>query len=739
MENEKNDITLLNDGETPKVKELLDALDDAINNAQQWIARMELADATMWSVWENQTPDGLKHAGANDADSPVPWEGASDTRVRVSAAKVIETTAREALALANANLKISGREGLDDSRAIRATTLFKWIVDSQMGRKANTALVLGRLYRAVYGVNVFNVEWTRDERVVVEEVSFEEFAAANGFPLPENFEGLGSLYARMSQLPEGMPLTPEDEALVNVLNLFYSDDGKDDALKLIAESYPDSSKKRVAEALDAWRSDAPAKLCVRRVVSQKPEWTALLPFDDVFFPVSTQDLQDAPWIAVREWLTPQQVRRMELLDGWDSDFVKAVIDAKGFNSLTDVRQKIKAGSFDLPYSLSKTDPEDDENLCEVFYIYYRAINDEGVEAIYRLVASNSIATKDEGLLYGKNEIYEVADGEYPFIEQTYLRTDKTLLDNVGIPWLLRFTQQNIKNMRDKRLDLADISTIPPITRDKRDSTDPLQLGPASVIYERTRGTTQWLNPPNSRVDLPIELERTELADAGRITGSAELGVPQPTVQYVQQNDTGDYLKSIRPLFVKTFRLLQQFLPTTVVMRVSGAIQKPFETSAEEIRGDFDLTVSYDPSNGDEELKKLKIQTIRELMGMDANGIVDGNVAVKYIAQLIDPSFADLAITDESQGQQKIILEEKQNIALMMTGQSAPLKKEEAGAKLRLQLIMQEMQQNPVVAAAAAQNERIKAVFDQRIKNLQMQLMQQQNKTIGALGVNPNIQ
>ena len=53
--------------------------------------------------------------------------------------------------------------------------------------------------------------------------------------------------------------------------------------------------------------------------------------------------------------------------------------------------------------------------------------------------------------------------------------------------------------------------------------------------------------------------------------------------------------------------------------------------------------------------------------------------------------------------------------------------------------MQEIQQNPIVASAYQQNERVKAVFDQRIKNLQMQLMQQQNKTIGALGVNPNIQ
>ena len=218
-----------------------------------------------------------------------------------------------------------------------------------------------------------------------------------------------------------------------------------------------------------------------------------------------------------------------------------------------------------------------------------------------------------------------------------------------------------------------------------------------------------------------------------------MGTPSSTIQFIQQNDTHRYLKSIREVLSKTFRLMQQFLPATTVMRVTGSINKPFETSAEEIRGAFDLSIAYDPSNQNDELKKANIQLIREILGMDTNGIIDHNVVVRYAAYLINPSFAEMAITDASQGQQKIVLEEKQNITLMMTGQSAPLKKEEAGAKIRLQVIMQEIQQNPIVASAYQQNERVKAVFDQRIKNLQMQLMQQQNKTIGALGVNPNIQ
>ena len=735
----KTNIALLSDGDEPKTKELLNEINEAISNSQTWLARMEIAEAVMWTIWNNQTPDGQKHAQEGSDSEPVPWEGASDTRVRLAASKVLEATARESLALANANLKIIGREGLDDMKATRATALLKWMIDSQMGEDAQTALDLGRFNRAVYGLNVFNVEWKQEEKVLVEDLTFEQFVNAHQLAIPQSTTTLPEFLNTMQDSNYLLNLTEvERSAYELTYDLFVNE--KANIKDFLKHNYPDCSSKRISAIIKAWFNKEPAKVCVRRIVAEKPEWNALLPFEDVFFPASTERLSDAPWIAVREWLSEQQVRSMQNLDDWDEKFVDAVIKSKGKDSLTNIRNELKSHEHDIPYSLSDIQKKNDPNLCEIFYIYYKAVNDEGVEAIYRLVASNLVNTDAEGdLLYGKNEIYECVDGQYPFAEQVYWRTDKALLSCIGLPWLLRFCQQNIKSMRDKRLDLVDISTIPPITRDRRDSGEPLRLGPASVVYERVRGGTQWLNPPNSRADLPIEVERAELADCGRITGSEEAGVPASTIQFIQQNDTHRYLKSIREVFAKTFRLMQQFLPPTIVMRVTGSINKPFETSAEEIRGAFDLSITYDPSNQNDDLKKANIQLIREILGMDTNGIIDHNVVVRYAAYLINPSFAEMAITDASQGQQKVVLEEKQNITLMMTGQSAALKKEEAGAKIRLQIIMQELQQNPIVASAYQQNERVKAVFDQRIKNLQMQLMQQQNKTIGALGVNPNIQ
>lgn len=733
----KDNAAYLNDGDKPKVKELLDQISEAINNAAHWLARKTIAESVIWNIWENQSPDGKKHAATDDEEPPVPWEGASDTRIRLAAAKVLEVSSREAVALSRANIKISGREGLDHVQAVKSTNLLKWLVDSQMGMDASAAANIGRFNRACYGLNIASVEWKRDEKIIPEDVDFWKFARLNGFAFPEGAT-LPDVNKSLLDTSIDMPVNRLQE-LARTVEFFMTPDSQAAAEETVAKFSPDSSKKRVRAAVEAWRRGEPAKLLARRTVAECPVWDSMIPFDEVFFPYSTEKLQDAPWIAVREFLSEQQVLQQKYIDGWNGDFCDAVIKSKGKTTTLGLPDKLEAGELDMPYSLEKVRTESDDQLCEIFYIYYRAVSDEGVEAIYRLVASNNIETGDDGNpLYGKNEIYPSVDGEYPFVEQVYWRTDKTLLSCVGIPWLLRFAQDNIKNMRDKRLDVTDISTIPPIIRDARSSREKLQLGPASILYENVAGTTKWMDPPSARIDLPIELENSELRDSARLVGSTEAGVSPDIIKVIQEADINEYLKSMRQIFKKTWRLAQEFLPTIVVMRVTGSSQKPYETSAEEIRGEFDLSVTFDPSNLDEKIVQAKIAAIRELMGIDQNGIIDGNFAVKYSAMLIDPNFAEIAITDESMGQQKVIIEEKQNIAMMMTGQSAPLKKEEAGAKLRLQIIMQEIRQNPVVSTAYQQNPRIRAAFDQRVKNLQMQIAQQQNKTIGALGVNPDL-
>lgn len=735
---DNENIALLNDGEKPKVRQLIDALQQAINGAQHWYARAEIAKSVMWSVWQGQSPDGKKHAGENDERDPIPWDGASDTRIRLAAEKVIEVSAREAVALSRANVRINGREGLDHIWAQQSTTLLKWMLMDKRGFQNSTAARIGRFNRACYGVNIMNVEWRRDEKLIVEDVEFWQLAKQLGYDVPPG--------GTLPQLAEAIadpnsPMPPDAiDALVDLEGLFSNPERRSEAVDAVSEVYPNASKKRIEAALDAWQDGMPAKMCIKQVVGEYPEWDPMIPFEDVFFPTSTENLQDAPWIAVRELLTEAEVRRMEIIDGWDGDFVKAVLDCKGQNSTFSVKQEIDADKYDMPYSMRSVKDADDEDLCEIFYIYYRAFDDDGAESIYRLVAS-AVAGEKEGSgedLYGKNEIYPSADGAYPFIEQVYWRDGKNLLSCVGLPWLLRFHQKNIKDMRDKRFDVVDISTVPSLIRDSRSSMDEPRLGPGAVIYEKVPGATRWMEPPKSRVDIPVELENSERRDSARLVGSSENGVPPDLLNMIQSEDIANYLMEMREVYKASWRLMQEFLPPVTVYRVNGASPKPYNISADEIRGDYDLSLEYDPNNLMDGTIKGKLEAMQNLLSMDRNGLLDPNFLVRYGAQLIDPVIAEMAMTDASQGQQQIALDEKNNITMMLAGMSAPLKQKEPGAQMRLQIIQQEILANPVVNTAYRKNKRIRAAFDQRIKNLNMQLMQQRNETIGKLGVDPQL-
>jgi len=746
---QKTNTNILTSREKPKSRELLDNITNAINNAQVWYSRVESASNTIWTRWANQFPDGKKHAREDDMEAPIPWEGASDTRVSFAIEKIKEASAIQANAYAQANLKITGREGLDHINAQKATNLLKWTLSDLMGNNAREAMQLSRFYRNGLGFSIMSVEWDRQVQVILDDVPFELFANQIGSPIPqggslpmllEAKQKLESALANPFQVPPEQFNAAEQKyrELYEQYKIFFEEELRDQLYSMIQEEYPKCNLKRAKKAFEDWSNGEVAKIPQEKVVKECPKWTALLPFEDIFFPVWIQDIQSSPWFAVREWLTEQEVRSLGKAQNWNEKFIEKVLESKGQNSTLSVRKKLELEKFDMVFNSASASLENDDR-CEILYMYYRALDEDDSETLYRMVLSPHVGKEndDNEPLYGVNEIYQTPDGQYPFYPLCYYRTDKTLLDNIGIAYLARFPQNTIKNLRDRRFDAADISILPPIRRDARASRDALILGPASIIYENG-GETQWMNPPNTRYDLGVDLENAERRDVARIVGSSEAGVAPDLIASLQGEQVLNYLGEMRDILKATWRLIQEYMPPMTVMRTTGSLTMPYQISADEIRGAFDLDVDFDPANLDQAMQEKKFGLLMQLIARDTNGTIDTNLAIKFVTQMIFPTLADRLITDESQATQKSILEEKQNIALMMTGQSAALKQQESGAKLRLQTIQQEMQTNPVIMQAYNSVQRIREAFDQRLQNLNMQLMQEQNKMIGALGVNPNL-
>ena len=96
--------------------------------------RRSRADDTRFAEWSGQTHDGKKHANDPNED-PFPWEGASDTRVRLADAIINENVDILTSAFWRGILRASPQEAGDAGKSATATTLLNYYRDNIMRRE----------------------------------------------------------------------------------------------------------------------------------------------------------------------------------------------------------------------------------------------------------------------------------------------------------------------------------------------------------------------------------------------------------------------------------------------------------------------------------------------------------------------------------------------------------------------------------------------------------------------------
>jgi hypothetical protein len=164
--------------------------------------------------------------------------------------------------------------------------------------------------------------------------------------------------------------------------------------------------------------------------------------------------------------------------------------------------------------------------------------------------------------------------------------------------------------------------------------------------------------------------------------------------------------------------------------------QPFTVSREEIQGQFDLEISFDPQeiDGQYALQKLDMIT-RVVRELDTNNIVDRNRLIELGLNIIDPHYADALILDPNAASMREIEEEQVNLALILTGQEPAMKENGQNAQLRMQ-VMQAATQNPSIMQSLQQDQQKAEIFQNRMKHLGFLMQQQQNADTGRKGTEP---
>lgn len=691
--NSKDKLTFYS--ETPDIGELRSELQRSLYNGGN-VARLNSNDDIRLARWEGQSDDGKKHSSnLNEGDQAFPFEGASDVRCRLVDKTINELVVILVSAWQLARLRVGGTEVGDASRAATIQTLADWVVNNKMRADLLTEAELLGQYTQQFGWSVAHIGWER--RLGVRAISMT----------------LAELEQR------GMSGDIIANEAVNSLKSTGTSDYSVSALM----SLLGLSKEDAARVADELMSAGVSTFNQEYAVSNAPVVAALKPFDEICFPPETLDLQDARVIFRRTFMTEVELREMIKTAQWDAAFVDEAAQTTGMSDWYSEPNLVPA-TTNIGNTLERAD-----NLIEIVYAYTRQINENGIPCIYYTVFCPNTREK----LFAKHEMLDYAHGLYPFVEYRRERLRRSIVECRGVPELAYTDQMEIKAQRDSIRDRTAFETLPPIKVKKRLGTQNI-IQPGGLLPVTTPDDYTFLSPPSGNPALAFNLiDRVEQSNA-EYFGLYHPNIMPTKTQMTQQFMVNNWLSAWSKIYKQVVSLALQYMDGAEIERVVGM---PIVLQPQELSAMYDFNVSYNVRELDTDYVLEKLKAISSfVVPMDAGGVIDRNKLTARFVEAISPEAAKDILLDQASASQKMYSDVQTDIAKMMAGMEPQYVENDPAAQSKMQFVQDIVQKNPKVQAAAQQDEQFQMLFQNYMKNLQMSVSQQQNKSIGRIGVTP---
>ncbi len=687
--------------DTPDIGNLIKEYNESLYNGSS-LDRLAALDDIRYCRWDGQSDDGKKHSDVRgDGNPAMPWEGASDVRVRLVDRTINDLCALLITAFQRSTLRVSGVTIEDGGPAAASASLMRWMLENRYGREMYMEAYLGAQYALTYGWTVFHVTWDQQSAIRRQKVTMDDLKAVEEMYKQQDPQGVLSNITQMIQSGEN------DDYLAHSLLQFMENLKTSQALKMVREL----REKGETEVEEPY------------VFKNAPCVTALKPYDEITFPQETTDLQRARVIFRRTFLTEVELRAMAVDDGWSKEFVEAAAAQLG-----------KASMYNDPSltpvtNVLTTNVWRGKNMIEIVYAYARQINSDGIPAIYYTVFCPQVGDK----LYAKHEILDYYHGRYPFVGWSREITRRPIMESRGIPEVSRTDQDEIKAQHDSLRDRTAIETLPPMKVAKRIGAIN-RIGPAVVLPVTTKDDYSFLEPPAGNPQMAFSMiERVEAQHAAYY-GLTSKYVEDVRSQLLQQTMVNGWLMAWTEIYQQVFSLALQYLSSEEKIRITGV---DLPARATEIHGGFDFIVKFDVREVDTNLVMEKLDAITKFaIPLDQSGIVDRTKLVRSVIEAISPDAAKELIVANEQASQKMFRDVQTDIGLMLLGNSPALVENDPSAQTKLQLAQQILQQNPKAQQALQGDQIFQQLFQTYVQNLSMSVQQAQNKETGRTGVAP---
>src|SRR4030095_12655452 len=364
------------------LNEIIDEYKSLVDGPADDLQRRQLNYDTRFCVWAGQSPDLKKHKSrAPDCKEPVPWEGATDSRIYLVDQMINEDVDMLCVAYKQATPEAKPVALDDVGKARRTSQFLQWLWSSQLDDVDAEAEILanGMLED---GIAYISVIWDRRVELVDQDFSLEQIAQAAQaaqFQLAQGVQDPN--LALVIALPQTIMDPERDDDTVELVKAIYRQQSERTG-DFYETEIPEPATDEVRKGIKELRETGSTTIAVPRLTANKPCVTALRDRIDLFLPDDTQRLQDARRIYHREFVTAETLDSRALTMGYDQDWVDEVKDrGKGLTTTTgsgvEERYSLSGGnarSVGEPYICL-------DELYEIVHCYERKSNERGVPGI----------------------------------------------------------------------------------------------------------------------------------------------------------------------------------------------------------------------------------------------------------------------------------------------------------------------------------------------------------------------
>lgn len=691
-----NVLATLGARQKPDVSKLITEMKEELGHAGRFnfFKRMELNHNTRFCWWPGQTDDGRKwwseeraancpgvtpYTGSSAPLNPAtgkntvfPWNGASDVRVPLVDEIINERRTFKRLASLRKQERIGPRELAPEDEPQQKAVLWgqanSYYQDLSQDGQLNAVAQWADIAEE-YGHGVVYVGWKSESEVVKRTISADDIlqlVATTALQLMEESRMQDYLTegGREEDAPETF-LTPEEQAALlsdaaAELEMMILDPGKRDALVAQIQNFDDempvSEARRVAKDL---RLGGEIVYYATAERFAAPEWQALTPYVDVFYPAKTTRLQKARWICWAEWVGEAELKARIDDDQYSKTWVEKVLAHKGraFNE-ENIPKWVMANGI---VSQGSDDAECKE--YQILHVYHRATALGNVQALYHTIVHPNVI--DEA---GRHTCCEHDHGNYPFRDHVRETQAPFLLDSRGVGEISFTQQQEIKVQRDNRVDNASLQIKPPLKVPINRAGGAVNLRPGVQIPMRSNGADDISLFPvagDGRGSMEVEQTIVDGINAYWLRGQKV----DPNVQTADRLlYVADFLNDMRAALLMQFQLIQQFVPDEISSSFLGGQPVNFHASREDIQGQVSVNLEYDVTEIDPKAVEQKLTALTTLLRpLDNQGLLQTGPILKAGASMLFPSWHRLFVADPGKQTKQEIDDEKAIISQMLNG------------------------------------------------------------------------